>query len=238
MKKFLAMILAAMMVVMTGAAFAEWDPMAGADPAESTVEEVAMAEEPVAAEKSQIEAAEVAIPDGYRIYLNDPCIASEYGSIIVLSTEYVEVAQAMDAAEDSAKLAASNGNLMLQIRLVYRPFTEGQNIETAFSCKLFADAEYPTRMMLECDTNALSARNAIHTNPDCQNISKNSYLVNVANTQETLAIKNKKTNMGYDDPCYYLYDYIAEVPASLASSNTPVYLQLNVNGSEFCYQVQ
>ena len=236
MKKFLAMILVAMMVVMTGAAFAEWDPMADAIPEENTVEEAA-AEEPAVEAPADDAAADAAAPEGYKLYQYEPYIVADYGTIIMESAEYVETATALNPAEHSVKFPASNGNLMLQIRLLYHPMTDDQNYTTAFECDLIADAEYPARRMVESAVNSIDdVQKCVHYGPYMDG-DATAYLVNIVGTNQNMSVNSGNSNATLS-LAYYLYDYIAEVPASLAESGTPVYLQLDVNGTALYYQVQ
>ena len=233
MKKFLAMILVAMMAVVACAAFAEWDPAADAVPEVNNAIE-AVAEQPAveAPAPEAPAAASVGTPEGYKIYMNEPYTASDYGTIFVRSAEFVDVATAMEPAEDSAKLAASSGNKMFQVRMVYHPLADGQPFASAFTCNVITEGEYQGRLMVEGSTNEINSRFIGHADPECTSYNHNYYLLNTVGSDAPMS------KLHASSTAFYLFDYIVEVPASLADSSAPVYVQLNVNGEMVYVQVR
>ena len=171
-------------------------------------------------------------PEAIKLYKEEPMTIPDYGIIIVLDSEFVDVAQADSAAEDSGKLTARDGCVMLVVRMMYRPLDNEQRAAEAFSCALYEDPGYGApRLMMESREDALSWKKAYH-NVQYGKPENNRYLIDVRDSDMVMRSVHDTDSTQL---CYYRYDYIQELPAELAETDDPLYLLLNVNGMEFYY---
>lgn len=184
-------------------------------------------------------------PQGLKLYQYEPVTNPDWGYVYVKSAEFTDVAQAIDAAEDSAKLTPSDGNIMLDIKLVFSARSEELLMNHPFDYMLVVDGEAFTdgRLMIESRGPSMSLESCARSDANCrerlvareyESVETLSYLVNVSGdnrnfgTLRDISIEN----------IYYMYDYIAELPASVAHSSTPVFLQLGLGEVPYYFQIQ
>ena len=172
---------------------------------------------------------------GEEILQNEIRTVPDVCMIGVMSAEFMDQVQAVDAAEDSVKIKASAGNICLDVKIVYRHGKTDAVIEPLFTCgiNVGGDTDYKGRLMIEAEHNDGTA--AYHKNdPSCNSNCYKYYLVNVENS-----LISASADYYNDTPyCYYLYDYVVQIPQEYATDATPIYVQIMAGETQFYYQVK
>ena len=171
---------------------------------------------------------------GEEILQNEIRTVPDVCMIGVMSAEFMDQVQAVEAAENSVKIKASPGNICLDVKLVYRHGRQGGlTIAPFFTCGLNVggDTDYTGRLMIQAENND-GSRSWHKEDPTCTNDCGRYYLVNVENS---LIPSDSGNNAS---AYYYLYDYIVQIPQEYATDATPIYVQIMAGETQFYYQVK
>ena len=177
-------------------------------------------------------AVEYAAPEGKRAYQYMLQLYERVGFMIA-DWKFTETVQAVNAAERSVRIPASEGNVMLDVQYVLR--VQGNTIVTLgeITCSIVdgTGRKYESSMWVEASQNEISEQSVKHKTADT-NSHENAYLI----PTDGLEVK-VKNNINLEG--YILFDCIAEIPAATAGSDIPLYIVIhNMGETDYYVRIQ